>query len=83
LCAKWADLVSEEFFQQGDNEKSLGLEISPMCDRTKTNLRTMQMGFIEFAVAPLIISEFFPSKIRNDIDNSLIYSVRENISTIA
>lgn len=58
LCAKWADLVVEEFFQQGDREKSEGLEISPMCDRTAVNLCNMQMGFIEFAVAPLITSEF-------------------------
>lgn len=56
LCAKWADLVVEEFCQQGDAEKALGLEISPMCDRTNINLCNMQMGFIEFVVAPLIIA---------------------------
>lgn len=56
LCAKWADLVVEEFFQQGDQERTGGLEISPMCDRNQVNLCNMQMGFIEFAVAPLITS---------------------------
>lgn len=56
ICAKWADLVVEEFCLQGDQEKSEGLEISPMCDRTAINLCNMQMGFIEFVVTPLIIA---------------------------
>ncbi len=104
LCAKWADLVVEEFclqvrnntvcavycvvtccvrcqesaksmflscfvvifcsaikltlmlsLLQGDRERGEGLEISPMCDRTAIVLCNMQMGFIEFVVAPLII----------------------------
>lgn len=57
LCAKWADLVVEEFCQQGDKEREMGLEISPMCDRNNINLCNMQMGFIEFVVAPLIIGK--------------------------
>jgi cAMP-specific phosphodiesterase 4 len=61
LCAKWADLVVEEFFQQGDTEREMGLEISPMCDRNSVALCNMQMGFIEFAVAPLINSTLFAS----------------------
>lgn len=56
LCAKWADLVVEEFCLQGDKEKELGVEVSPMCDRDQINLCNMQMGFIEFVVAPLIIA---------------------------
>lgn len=56
ICAKWADLVVEEFCLQGDQEKALGVEVSPMCDRDQINLCNMQMGFIEFVVAPLIIA---------------------------
>lgn len=56
LCAKWADLVVEEFCRQGDKEKELGMTVSPMCDRDAVNLCNMQMGFIEFVVAPLIIA---------------------------
>lgn len=33
----------------------MGLEVSPMCDRDAISLCNMQMGFIEFVVAPLII----------------------------
>jgi hypothetical protein len=35
----------------------MGLEVSPMCDRDTISLCNMQMGFIEFVVAPLIIGE--------------------------
>ena len=47
----------QEFCLQGDKEKSMGLEVSPMCDRDAISLCNMQMGFIEFVVAPLIIGE--------------------------
>jgi hypothetical protein len=47
--------VLQEFCLQGDREKALGLEVSPMCDRDSVVLCNMQMGFIEFVVAPLVI----------------------------
>jgi hypothetical protein len=33
LCHKWADLVLEEYFIQGDLEKSRKLPVSYLCDR--------------------------------------------------
>lgn len=54
ICEKWARLVVEEFHSQGDKEKSNGMDISPMMDRNNGNLYNMQMGFIEFVVAPLV-----------------------------
>lgn len=56
LCEKWALLIVEEFALQGDREKREGLEVSPMMDRSSIQLCNMQMGFIEFVVAPLIIA---------------------------
>ncbi len=56
ICAKWAELIVEEFSRQGDREKSEGLTVSPMMDRATIMICTMQMGFIEFVVAPLIIA---------------------------
>ena len=63
ICAKWADLVVEEFSLQGDKEKAEGLDVSPMMDRSTINLNNMQLGFIEFVVSPLIlalINIFYP-----------------------
>ena len=56
ICAQWADLVSKEFFSQGDKERENNMDISPMMDRATSNLFNMQMGFIEFVVSPLINS---------------------------
>ena len=38
LHEKWTYLVCEEFFQQGDLEKKLGLPVSMFCDRGNTNI---------------------------------------------
>ncbi len=43
----------DEFFLQGDLERSSGLAVSPMMDRGSTNLAISQINFIEFVVAPL------------------------------
>lgn len=44
LHRHWTDLLLEEFFQQGDNEKELGLPYSPLCDRNNTLVAESQIG---------------------------------------
>ena len=56
----WAELIVQEFFAQGDREKSLGLPISPMCNRETTNLSATQIGFIKFIVLPTYEVRFSP-----------------------
>ena len=53
LYIKWTDRIMEEFWRQGDKERDLGLEISPMCDRHIASVEKHQVGFIEFIVHPL------------------------------
>jgi cAMP-specific phosphodiesterase 4 len=43
----------EEFWRQGDKERDLRLEVSPMCDRHVASVEKHQVGFIEFIVHPL------------------------------
>lgn len=38
LSTVWADLLFEEFFNQGDCEKAQGLEVSMLCDRETTKV---------------------------------------------
>lgn len=38
LHERWTLLVCEEFFQQGDMEKKLGLPVSMFCDRENTDI---------------------------------------------
>merc|ERR1712232_1348201 len=62
MCKKWAWRVIDEFFAQGDQEKQLKLDISPMCNRDSTNKPVMQFNFIDFVVAPIYFRflEIFP-----------------------
>lgn len=45
IYKKWVELVMEEFFQQGDKERSLGMDISPMCDRFNARIEKSQVMF--------------------------------------
>lgn len=51
---RWSDLVTEEFFLQGDLEAAQQLPISPLCDRSNNNLPKSQVDFIEFVVRPCV-----------------------------
>ena len=55
LYVKWASRVLEEFFNQGDRERSKGLPISPMMDRESTSTALSQINFMEFVIAPLYV----------------------------
>jgi hypothetical protein len=52
LFKLWTDRCLEEFFAQGDKEASMGLPISPNCDRRTTKKADSQFGFINFVVKP-------------------------------
>merc|ERR1712125_238693 len=54
ICKDWAWRVLDEFFAQGDEEKSMGLPIGMLNDRDKVNLPGSQHGFINFLVSPLV-----------------------------
>lgn len=53
LARKWAMLVQEEFYSQGDKEKDLGLTVSPLCDRENVDIVKSQIGFIDAVLFPL------------------------------
>ncbi|KAJ8272663.1 hypothetical protein GJAV_G00091950 [Gymnothorax javanicus] len=53
LCKKWSEKVTEEFFHQGDIEKKLNLEVSPLCDSQANSIGNIQIGFITYMVEPL------------------------------
>ncbi|XP_029050871.1 calcium/calmodulin-dependent 3',5'-cyclic nucleotide phosphodiesterase 1-like isoform X5 [Osmia bicornis bicornis] len=52
LHHRWTMQLLEEFFRQGDKEKTMGLPFSPLCDRNNTLVAESQIGFIEFIVEP-------------------------------
>ena len=65
---KWAKLVVEEFFQQGDKEKKLGIKCS--FDRNTMTVNQNQLGFINYIEIPfftLFIANF--PKLKYLMDN--------------
>ncbi|KAL3145886.1 putative 3',5'-cyclic phosphodiesterase pde-3 [Trebouxia sp. C0009 RCD-2024] len=60
---RWATLLEDEFFIQGDKEKAAGLPVSPLMDRSmKGGMTRSQLGFFNIVGIPLFKSftELFP-----------------------
>jgi hypothetical protein len=64
MSLAWTKRLLTEFWAQGDEERKIGLEISPLCDRESGQKAVPkgQIGFISFVVQPLYkpIVEFIP-----------------------
>jgi hypothetical protein len=62
VCERWANLVMEEFFGQGDLEKSNGMKPSMNCDRLTVNTPECQLGFGKYVVQDLFetLAEIIP-----------------------
>ena len=55
ICKRWTDLLFVEFFNQGDWERELGIDISFLMDRTTTNIAKAQDGFIKNLIKPAFV----------------------------
>uniref|UniRef100_A0A672MQT7 Phosphodiesterase n=1 Tax=Sinocyclocheilus grahami TaxID=75366 RepID=A0A672MQT7_SINGR len=53
LHLKWTEGIVNEFYEQGDEEATLGLPISPFMDRSAPQLSKLQESFITHIVGPL------------------------------
>ena len=55
LHLEWSSRIRDEFFAQGDKERSKGMTISPLCDRSvpASNFPQGQLGFINFVSRPV------------------------------
>jgi len=63
VARRWALRVTDEFFHQGDAERSMGMEVSPICDRLASSRVALQTGFIDFLAGPLFtqLGALFPA----------------------
>ena len=52
ISLRWVELLSNEFWLQGDKEKKMNLNISFLCDRDTTNVPKSQVGFIGGFIIP-------------------------------
>ena len=71
ISLKWVELLSEEFWRQGDLEKEKNLPVSFLCDREKVNIPQSQKGFISGFILPTFESlvSIFPS-LKFTLDNA-------------
>ena len=46
ICIQWVKVLCEEFWNQGDMEKSKGIPVSFLCDRDKIDVPASQIGFL-------------------------------------
>uniref|UniRef100_A0A0N4ZB52 Phosphodiesterase n=1 Tax=Parastrongyloides trichosuri TaxID=131310 RepID=A0A0N4ZB52_PARTI len=53
LHREWTRRIVEEFHTQGDEEKALGMPVSPFMDRNDPNIEALQHNFIKQMVTPL------------------------------
>ncbi len=53
---KWGLVVTEEFFNQGDLERSMGLDVTRCNDRTATTLAINSVGFMDYVASPLFVA---------------------------
>ena len=65
LELKWAEMVTDEFLNQGDTEKAKNIPISFLCDRNTSNLPASQVGFIAGLVIPTfeLVNKLLPNSI--------------------
>ena len=63
ISLKWVELLSHEFWGQGDKEKMLGIPVSFLCDRNDINIPKSQVGFIKAFICPVfeLLKEIFPT----------------------
>ena len=73
ISLKWVELLSEEFWLQGDKEKSMNLPVSFLCDRDSYNIPQSQVGFIKGFIIPTFdcLIDIFPT-LKFTVDNAKI-----------
>lgn len=49
----WNAVVYEEFYAEGDKDRTKGREVKPLLDRATNNIHKSTVGFIRFIVKPL------------------------------
>lgn len=76
ISYKWTLLLYEEFFNQGDKERSLGKPISFLCDRYTTIICSSQVGFLKFIIQPSfeVLNNIIP-----EVESYFVENIKHNI----
>jgi len=77
IMMTWTEKVMNEFWLQGDRERSLGIPISAFMDRKQPSVAQCQIGFINVLVKPLVVEW---RKLLGDIVQPAIDCMEANLS---
>ena len=63
ISIQWVELLTEEFWKQGDTEKEKNLSVSFLCDRNDVDVPQSQVGFLKAFIFSTfdILVKMFPS----------------------
>ena len=63
ISLQWVELLSNEFWNQGDKEKSMNLPVSFLCERVNSDIPNSQVGFIKGFILPTfdVLVQMFPT----------------------
>ena len=63
ISIQWVELLSNEFWNQGDKEKSMNLPVSFLCERINSDIPNSQVGFIKGFILPTfdVLIQMFPT----------------------
>ena len=64
ISFKWTELINQEFWREGDEEKEKKMQVGFLCDRNKADIPTSQIGFIKGIILPTfeILYNSFPNE---------------------
>ena len=61
IYRQWVDRIMDEFFRQGDREREIGMEVSPMCDRYNATIEKSQVNdiiYLELSCVDIIMTRY-------------------------
>lgn len=76
ISKQWSHMVTQEFFQQGDLERTHKQQISPLCDRHSNDMASIQTGFISFVAEPLF--GHWAQFCQSPLSRSMLRNLQEN-----
>ena len=84
LSKQWTQAICTEFYRQGDFERNLNMQVSPICDRFTASMAQIQTEFFRNIVSPLFClwHRFLNSKLSHKMICNLTFNNAQWLSTL-
>ena len=84
LSKQWTHQICTEFYRQGDFERRLNMDVSPICDRYRASMAQIQCDFFRSIVSPLFClwHRFLNSPLSHKMICNLTFNNAQWLSTL-